>query len=569
MNTWRSSFARETRQAILLARDSVRQILAGATSARDADPAQVALWATALALTPPFLVSVRKVIDYPFLLRAPAEYVERVILGDRLFFMLYGMLATALVTALVWDSLSPTRHDHEVIGALPVRPRTVAGARLGAAVLLLSSFALAITLPSAILYSAASAVHPLVGMFPRVLAAHILASVLACALVFGTLLAVRSAIILCAGDAIASRVAAVLQAATFVLLVQVFFFLPGILPRLLRGVALPEYAAVPPLWYLGLFTWLGEGRILGDGLVVRACAGTVLALVAAAVTGVVPAGVLRRRAIEQRAHASEGVAVPIVRVAARALVRAQPVRALLLFAVASLVRSRRHVMILATYAGLSIAASLVGVATAVARGNLTVSEPRVPTMAIPLLTMYFAVVGLRAASAIPVDLDANWPLRMRQLQARTSAAATRMFLLILGVLPMTACTVVTAAWLWGPVVAATLGAAHLAAGACLVEIVLSSWTTVPFASAHEPAVTTLRSRWAWHAGAVLVFGYGLAAIEAACLPSVTATVVLLGTVVSIASCAGVRGRRRRARRQVTYEFASESIETLRLSPALE
>jgi hypothetical protein len=112
----------ERRQAALLARDSVRQILAGATSARDADPAQVALWTTALALTPPFLVAVRKVIDYPFLLRAPAEYVDRVVMADRLFFMLYGMLATALVTALVWDSLSPTRHDYEVTGALPVRP---------------------------------------------------------------------------------------------------------------------------------------------------------------------------------------------------------------------------------------------------------------------------------------------------------------------------------------------------------------------------------------------------------------------------------------------------------------
>ena len=132
--------------------------------------------------------------------------------------------------------------------------------------------------------------------------------------------------------------------------------------------------------------------------------------------------------------------------------------------------------------------------------------------------MYFAVVGLRAASAVPVDLDANWPLRMRQLQVRTSAAATRMFLVILGVLPITACAVTVAAWLWGASVAVALGLLQLVAGAFLVEIVLSSWTTVPFASAHEPAVTTLRSRWSWHAGAVLFFGYALAGIEAASLP---------------------------------------------------
>ena len=44
---------------------------------------------------------------------------------------------------------------------------------------------------------------------------------------------------------------------------------------------------------------------------------------------------------------------------------------------------------------------------------------------------------------------------------------------------------------------------------------------------------------------------------------------LLGALASIASCGAVRGRRRRERRLVTYEFVSESIETLRLSPALE
>jgi hypothetical protein len=52
--------------------------------------------------------------------------------------------------------------------------------------------------------------------------------------------------------------------------VQVFFFLPGILPRLLRGLELPAYAAVPPLWYLGLFSVAREGRTLGEGMAVRA-----------------------------------------------------------------------------------------------------------------------------------------------------------------------------------------------------------------------------------------------------------------------------------------------------------
>ena len=174
---------------MLLLRDSVRQILASATLAKDADPMQVAIWGTALALTAPFLVAVRKIIDYPFLLRAPAEYVERVVLADRLFFVLYLMLATALVVALLWDSLSPTRHDQEIVGVLPVHPRTLAAARFTAAVGVGLAFAIAVTAPSAFVYSAASAVHPLVGAFPRVLIGHLLATVSASAFVFLSMLA--------------------------------------------------------------------------------------------------------------------------------------------------------------------------------------------------------------------------------------------------------------------------------------------------------------------------------------------------------------------------------------------
>jgi len=68
---------------------------------------------------------------------------------------------------------------------------------------------------------------------------------------------------------------------------------------------------------------------------------------------------------------------------------------------------------------------------------------------------------------------------------------------------------------------------------------------------------------------VLFFGYGLAGIEVASLSSVTATTVLLGTLASCLTCAAVLGRRRRARRVVTYEPMSDSLATLGLSAALD
>src|SRR5688572_10846369 len=385
--------SREGRQFMLLLRDSVRQILASATLAKDADPMQVAIWGTALALTAPFLVAVRKIIDYPFLLRAPVEYVERVILADRLFFVLYGMLATAMVVALLWDSLSPTRHDHEIVGVLPVQPRTLAAARFTGAVGVGLAFAVAVTAPSALVYSAASAVHPLVGIFPRVLIGHLLATVSAMAFVFLSMLAIRASIIVAVGDAIAARLAVALQIATFVLLVQVFFFLPGILPELMKGVITggTTYAHLPPMCFAGLFIWLADGRTVGPGLVLWSATAVILSTVVAVLVGILPAELIRRRDLERRADVSTGPVMPLVRAVIARTVRAADLRALYLFAIASLVRSRRHAVHLGTYAGLAVAAALVGLVTTGIRGGLSLATPQVALLALPLVFMFFAI----------------------------------------------------------------------------------------------------------------------------------------------------------------------------------
>jgi len=562
---------REGRQFMLLLRDSVRQILASATMAKDADPMQVAIWGTALALTAPFLVAVRKIIDYPFLLRAPAEYVERVVLADRLFFVLYLMLATALVVALLWDSLSPTRHDQEIVGVLPVHPRTLAAARFTAAVGVGLAFAIAVTAPSAFVYSAASAVHPMVGAFPRVLLGHLLATVSASAFVFLAMLAIRALIVVAVGDAAAARIAVALQIATFVLLVQVFFFLPGLLPELMKEVLSggTNYAHLPPMWFAGLFIWLADGRTVGPGLVLWAATAVIVAAVVAVLVSILPAELMRRRDLERRADVSTGPMMPLVRAVMTRAVRAADVRALYLFAIASLVRSRRHGVHLGTYAGLAVAAALVGVATSSIRGSLTLATPQVALLALPLVFMFFAILGLRSACAIPVDLDANWPLRLRQPTAQASLNAMRLVLLTLAVLPTVALAAVASAWLWGARTGGLLAMWDLTAGMLLIELVLGSWNKVPFATTHEPAVDSVRSKWPWLAVALYFYGFHLAIVEVWCLGSPGSPAVLEGVGVGCLVIVLLRTRRRLRDRAVTFEASPDTFETLKLSPALD
>lgn len=516
-------------------------------------------------------MAVRKIIDYPFLIRAPIAYVERVILADRLFFVLYGMLATALVVALLWDSLSPTRHDHEVVGVLPVRPRTLAAARFTAAVGVGLAFALAVTAPSALLYSAASAVHPLVGIFPRVLIGHLLAAVSAMAFVFLSMLAIRALIMVAVGDTIAARIAVALQIATFVLLVQVFFFLPGILPELMKDVLTggTTYSRLPPMWFAGLFIWLADGRTVGPGLVLWATMAVITSAVVAAVVSILPAELMRRRDLERRADVSTGPVMPIVRAVMARVVRASDVRALYLFAIASLARSRRHAVHLGTFAGLAVAAALVGIATNSIRGSLSLATPQVALLALPLVFMFFAILGVRSACGIPVDIDANWPLRLRQPTVRATLDAMRLVLLTLAVLPPVVLFTLAGAWWWGARAAGLMAIWDLTAGVLLIELALSSWNKVPFATTHEPAVESLRLKWPLLAVALFFYGFQLAIVQLWCLPSPRASVMLEGVLVAGAVAASLRTRRRLRHRAVTFDASPENFETLRLSPALD
>ena len=173
------------------------------------------------------------------------------------------------------------------------------------------------------------------------------------------MLAVRAVVLVAVGDAVAARIAVVLQILTFVLLVQVFFFLPGILPQLLKDLQAggTTYSRLPPMWFTGLFIWLADGRTVAPGLALWSAAAVATSALAAAALSVLPAALMRRRDLERRADVSTGPVMPFVRAVARRVVRASDTRALYLFAVASLARSRRHAVHLGTFAGLAVAAS--------------------------------------------------------------------------------------------------------------------------------------------------------------------------------------------------------------------
>ncbi len=239
------------------------------------------------------------------------------------------------------------------------------------------------------------------------------------------------------------------------LLVEAFLFLPGILPRVLQPLMTPGAADASwmvPAWFLGLSVWVaGPHRDLlavmaGDA--VAAVAGVVMLAVA---VYVLPAPATARRVIEARTSArTHRVGAWLTALASR-LVLTRSSRAQLVFTLRSLARSPRHQIAIASWLGLALGVGGVRLMAAQVRGRpLALDVPADYLVSLPLVLTFFLVGGLRAAFALPTDVQANWTFRLIASHAPASCiAAMRAALWLLAVMPVSALAVLVGGWQWG------------------------------------------------------------------------------------------------------------------------
>jgi hypothetical protein len=561
---------REWRQLKLLTRDSRKRLLDALAFARDADPMQFVLYAMALMMTLPLMMAVRRIIIYSGSAGALPGAIAPLLLADRLFFLLYSMLTAALLAALTWDALFPDRNDQEIVGVLPVRPRTLAASRFLAAAGLALGLTLAINVPAGVLYTLAQGALPNSGMLPRIMAAHVVATTLASMFVFMALMSLRGIVAICAGDRMASRLALLLQFITVVAFVEVFMFLPGILPRLARQIldGPGDYTLLPPVWFAGLYAWIAEGGAAMGALALQAAAVTAAAFAVAAAASLFPAAWMGRRALESSGRERAGSLMVLARGVATLTIRSSAIRGMFLFAIASLVRSRRHLLVLATYFGFAIAISIVGLLSTSFINNLVLDQPRRYILAIPLIFSFFAIFGLRVAFKLPTDTDANWPLRLTPPTIRQAVSVTRR-LLLLGVLPVVAVWLLITLSLWPLADALNASAMLLVSAVTLTEAALMNWCRVPFAAAHEPTTSTLR-RGGLYLLALQLYGFLLPAgqFELLRLPGGTLKYLLWMLVVLVVLRIKQELQIRRHQVVLTFDVVEpDSIEVLNLSEA--
>lgn len=485
----------ERRQWRRLLRMSFGRLMDAALASREVAAEYFVIWSAALLLVPPLFYAVQRTSVYPWIRRRSLDALQTVALTDRLFFVVWSMLAAMLIASVLWDALFPDKTDQQILGVLPVGSRTVAAARLTASLAVALAFIIAIALPTAVLYGLAGSAHPSIGTIPEVFAGHLAATVLSGLFVFCALLLVRGLLLVALGPAAARKAAVLLQLVTVLLLVESFMFLPGIVPGLVRELRQGNGTGWPPAWFIAVYSWMAGPVIPGAASAARSAGTATLGAALLAVAAyLLPARASARRAIESRQENRSGPLLPsAVAVLGRLVLWRSTSRALFRFTVLTVVRNGRPLLVVATYLGLGLALAGLRLTSASVRGRpLPLDAPYDYLVSVPLVLAFSLSVGLRSAFTTPAELPANWTFRLTAGGTASCANATRAVLMTLGILPVSLGVLALGAWLWGWAAAAPVAAMHAASGLVLCEVLTLGCRAVPFACARRVDPTSLR-----------------------------------------------------------------------------
>ncbi|MGA8594161.1 MAG: hypothetical protein WB676_05395, partial [Bryobacteraceae bacterium] len=163
------------------------------------------------------------------------------------------------------------------------------------------------------------------------------------------------------------------------------------------------------------------------------------------------------------------------------------------FTVRTLLRSRRHRIILAFYWGLGFAIVISLLKTTEQQqlmaksGGMLGHRVNGPLLFSTMVMLCLAVLGTRVVFAMPLDLRANWIFRVTPVRGGPEClAATRLSLFVLGVAPVwgASAALLLSIWPWRPAVEHLLVLGLV--GIVLVELCLLGLNKIPFTCSYLP-----------------------------------------------------------------------------------
>ncbi|MEP6919000.1 MAG: hypothetical protein ABJC89_25385, partial [Acidobacteriota bacterium] len=486
-------------------------------------------------LMPPGVPQVELVIGSIVLLGAPGFFLSFVriaygmpllaIASDRLILFTFAMITMGFVGLATWDGVFPDRRDARVLGPLPIRTSTLVLARLGALGSLFGLFIAGTQAVPAVLFEGVATYVGGPGWMPRAMLAHFIATVLASAFVFFGLIALQCGLLLVLPRSAAQRVAVALQTLLATGLLLMLLVLPHLRGRIDTDAGAAWMSSrlarlLPSVWFIRLYEMLcGVAGAGGSG----AGAGALILTLSITAAAILLYGAsyhrLTRHAIETPPGAPARVPMAWPRELA-SLVPAwlrgsQITRAVCVFTLRTLVRSRQHRMLLALYFAVALALIVTGaLPMALGHDALTLAHPRVAIMSAPLVLLFFMLIGIWTLFAMPVELGANWVFRLREPVDRRAVVRGVARAMLAGcVVPVALSAAVISGWLWGARVGILHGVFCGLMGLALVEVLLIHFCKVPFTCTYFPGTARLRVLWPAYLAAFTNYAYTAASLE--------------------------------------------------------
>ena len=530
---------------------------------------QLVIGALSVLAAPSLLLPFRFATRYTEL-NHRVEEIARAMTVHRLVFITFTMTALGLVALVVWENVFPDRRDARILGSLPLRARTLIGARLGAlgalaGLFILGSNAVPTLVYGAVLSGFGGALTPIHGM-----AAHFLTTTAAGAFVFFGLIALQGLLLNITGRRMAERFSVVLQIVFVVGLLQMIFFLPRVLPLVAKDPAglwsHPIMGYVPSVWFLGMYEVIcGKASRGAAGPAALAAVSTILLTLAAVGLFVTTHGRLMKRALETRdaAGRTNRLTGAVAWWFNTRLIRNSTKRAVLHFTLKTVTRSRTHRMLIALHAGVALALILSGfIPLIVQRGLAGLYAPTIPLLSAPFVVMFLCLVGMRSAFAIPVEPKANWIVRLIEPAKRGAALnGVGAAMLLAVVLPTTLAAAVSSLFLldaWR---------AFVHAGFCFVlgwflsELLVGTLVKIPFTCTYYPGLSKIRTFWPLYLTAFGNFCFTTPLVERRAFEN--PAVLTWTAVVGVIAIAAIRVWRARRLRDLTgFRFEEQDPDVL-------
>jgi pimeloyl-ACP methyl ester carboxylesterase len=424
-----------------------------------------------------------------------------------------------LFAVLAWNAMLPDRRDSFVLNPLPLRTRTIFGAKgaaiataLGMTILAVNVFT-GISFPFLIVPSGSGiigAIHSLLSYWTTMAAAGVF--------IFFSIFALQNVAAFLSYQ-LFQRISGLLQLLAFFFILVLFFLTPPLAtPSALSSAANQRLLWwLPSYWFLGLFHELnGTPQLAFAPLAGRA----VLSLAAVCIFTLGAAAVMYRRTTRRAVEQPDivpGQARGTLSKSGSALTLwlfSDPIdRAILLFSARTLARSPQHRLVLAVFAGIAFSMSLAYAKSLVyGTGGARWAEPSVPLLIAGLVTLFFSAMGSRAIFALPFALPANWIFRVSAVRRpAVYFSAVRKTLFALGALPVLLGAAVLYLSIWPGRPAMQHLVVLLLLAILVVQVSLQRFRKIPFACSYLPGKSNLAGPKAGLGAGLLLLGLSLAA----------------------------------------------------------